>query len=415
MRPKAPRLLVLIVNYPPDRAGGASVYGDMCQGLAAQGFDVTVRCAYPYYPEWKDKSGRNGWRIWRYQDAAVSVERYGLFIPRQPRAVWQRILHEASIFLSFFRGLPSMRRFDLVMAYCPAVSTVAVGACAALLFRKPLWLNVQDLAAQAAVGSGVVRAAWLGRAMVWLQSVLFNRAQTWSTISPVMQEALAPMRTRNQPLLMLPNWSNASLTQCIREQPPREPGVSRPLRVLYAGNIGAKQNLVRLLTAFSQTDLDFCFRVHGSGAHADSVADWVRQAQDPRFELGEFLDEPGFAGALAWADWFVISEAPDAEASFMPSKLIPAITAGLPILAICSAHSPLGREVREQALGVHLEWGDIGRLAQIWPQLESPEGHAQYSANATKRAQSYDRDRLIEAFAQGLNSLLHRPDKPAVD
>jgi hypothetical protein len=81
----SPRLLVLINNYPPDRAGGAAVIGDMCQGLAERGFGVTVRCAYPYYPEWKDKSGKNGWRIWRYRDGPVCVERYGLFIPTSPR------------------------------------------------------------------------------------------------------------------------------------------------------------------------------------------------------------------------------------------------------------------------------------------------------------------------------------------
>jgi len=59
------RLLVVVNVYPPDLCGGAVIFGDLCEGLAARGFEVTVRCAYPYYPEWKDKWGQNGLKITR--------------------------------------------------------------------------------------------------------------------------------------------------------------------------------------------------------------------------------------------------------------------------------------------------------------------------------------------------------------
>ena len=59
------RLLVVSHLFAPDVCGGASIFSDMCCGLAERGIDVTVRCGYPYYPEWKDKSGHNGIRIQR--------------------------------------------------------------------------------------------------------------------------------------------------------------------------------------------------------------------------------------------------------------------------------------------------------------------------------------------------------------
>ena len=187
-----PRLLVLINNFPPDRGGGAAVYGDMCYSLVARGFEVTVRCAYPYYPEWRDKSGRNGLRIWRYEDQGVHVERYGLYIPADPNSVLRRLLHELSYLLSLLRSLHRGRSFDLVMAYCPAVSSVVLGACNKLLYRRPLWLNVQDLAAEAAAASGLVKHGWLGALLRGVQAWLFNRADIWSTISPVMAQRLVP-------------------------------------------------------------------------------------------------------------------------------------------------------------------------------------------------------------------------------
>ena len=35
--------------FHPDRGGGASVFSDLCYGLAERGHDVTVYAAYPYY------------------------------------------------------------------------------------------------------------------------------------------------------------------------------------------------------------------------------------------------------------------------------------------------------------------------------------------------------------------------------
>ncbi len=64
-QPEARRLRLLVIShlFAPDVCGGGSIFSDMCYGLAQRDIDVTVRCAYPYYPEWKDKSGRNGIRI----------------------------------------------------------------------------------------------------------------------------------------------------------------------------------------------------------------------------------------------------------------------------------------------------------------------------------------------------------------
>jgi colanic acid biosynthesis glycosyl transferase WcaI len=397
------RLLVFINNYPPDRAGGAAVIGDMCQGLAERGFDVTVRCAYPYYPQWKDKSGRNGWRIWRYRDGSVSVERYGLFIPRNPSRLLPRLLHELSLFLSLLRGLGDLRRFDLMMGSCTAVT--AIGR---LLVRRPFWLNVQDLAAEAAVESGLLRAGWLAVILRRLQAFLFNRADVWSTISPAMAERLAPLRSRAQPLLLQPNWLNQSLAQVIDRFPVKS-GIldtHRPPRLLYAGNIGKKQNLLELLVALHRSSASFDFTIYGDGALAFAVRDWIDKSRDPRFRYGPFQDEAGFAGALAWADFFVITETPDAGASFMPSKLVPGIASGTPILAVCGSGTPLGREVRDFVLGPHFSWPEVDRVAMMLAGLvQHPGPYTDWVRNAYRRARDYNRDAILDRFARNLRAM----------
>ena len=404
-----PRLLVLINNFPPDRGGGAAVFGDMCYSLAARGFDVTVRCAYPYYPEWRDKSGRNGLRIWRYEDQGVHVERYGLYIPADPNSIVRRLAHELSYLLSLLRSLHRGRNFDLIMAYCPAVSSVVLGVCLKLLWRKPLWLNVQDLAAEAAAASGLVKQGWLGRLLRGVQAWLFNRADIWSTISPVMAQRIGPLRRRGQPLLFLPNWLDQALGSEIEARRRASPAraLHEPVRLLYAGNIGKKQNLLALLKTLAVSSARFEFLVHGNGAQAADVERWMAETRDPRFRFGPFLDAAGFAGVLDWTDFFVITETGDSGASFMPSKLIPGIASGAPILAVCDAGGPLGREVAEHELGPLFSWQQDGAVAGFLGEIAGqPQRLRQWSENALKRAAQYDREGLIQRFDEGLRGLL---------
>ena len=215
------RLLVISHLFAPDVCGGAAIFSDMCYGLAQRNIDVTVRCGYPYYPEWKDKSGNNGIRIDCSVDQGVRIERYGMFIPRNPRSTWQRILYEGSFFLSLSRSLIRRSRFDAVIVFCPLAGSVAFAALHKLIHGTSVWLNVQDLPADAAAASKIVAAR---PARILLQAVqrwLFNRADLWSSISPVMVDRLHQLRDRRQPVIFLPNWLHQSIAdriRCIPEQ-----------------------------------------------------------------------------------------------------------------------------------------------------------------------------------------------------
>lgn len=412
----SPRVLVIVNNFPPDRGGGAAVFGDLCYGLAEQGYQVTARCAYPYYPEWRDKSGRNGWAIWRYEERGVQVERHGLYIPRDPSSALPRLLHEASFLLSLLRSVPRSRHFDAVMVICPALSSVVVASIIRMLFGKPLWLNVQDLAVEAAAGAGLLKAGRFATLMRGFQRWLFNRADLWSSISPVMCARIADQRKRSQPLLLIPNWMDEELGHDIRRlhRESFRPPVGRPVRLLYGGNIGMKQNLLELLQHLHRSKADFEFTVHGDGAQAAAVRNWIEAAGDGRFRFGPFLDSQGFAEALFRADYFVITEAPNAGASFMPSKLVAGISAGLPILTVSDADSPLGAEARTALLGPCFLWSQLHELSEfVGRDAADPASHALWARNCLQRAQQFNRDHLVARIGMVLNTLLCGEPPPA--
>ncbi len=407
-RPARPiRILVLPDKYFPDLCGGGAIYTDMCQGLASRGFDVTVRSPYPFYPEWTDKSGRNGWRVDRTIEEGVKVERFGFFIPRNPKSAAQRMMLDATLALSLSRSL-FRGRFDAVISFCPHIGGVAFAALKGLTSGLALWLNVQDLPADAASAGGITGAGLLPKVLAWVQKTLFNRADVWSSISPVMMERLAAIRRRQQPILFTPNWLHRSIAEEIHRLPSkvgRAP--AEPIRLLYAGNIGTKQGLLDFCKALAGTPTPFAFQIHGDGGRAAEVRDWIGSSGDSRFSFAPILDEPGFVRALHDTDLFVITEKSGSGASFFPSKMAPGMASGSATLAVADPDGPLGREVREQALGPWLPWDRCGEAGALVASIrDRPEEFITWQRNAVNRARFYDREACLDMISRTLVEMI---------
>lgn len=402
------RLLIISPYFHPDRGGGSAVNTDLCHGLAERGHEVTVWTTSSHYPEWRDKTGENGWRICDETLGKLKIVRFGLFIPRNPASLWQRMLYEASFFLSALRRLWQARHHDALMAFCPLVSAVGIGALAALLFRKPLWLNVQDLAAEAAAAGGILKRGLLSRFFRFTQAFLFNRASVWSTISPVMVTRLEALRWKNQPVHHLPNWLNESLAREIEALPSklgRPP--AKPIRLLYAGNFGRKQNLVALLDGLKHCQTPFEFRLHGDGADVHAIKEWFAEKSDSRFILGPFLGESAFAKAIHDCDVFVLPEIEGSGVSFLPSKLTAVIASGTPVLCLSDADSPLGHEITSAKTGPLLRWEQLTQLDTLLRSMGQEQEFLGWQQNARFRSAFFDRSRIIKSFFDELEALAH--------
>ena len=403
------RLLVVVNAFHPDRGGGSAVFSDLCYGLAQQGLDVTVRCPYPYYPEWRDKSGKNGWSIWRYEDCNVKVERFGLFIPRDPSSLWQRVLFEGTFLLSLLRALPKDGRFNAVMVYCPLVSAIAYAWLVKLFFHVPIWLNIQDISADAAAATKIARFGLVIKILSAIERFLFNRADVWSTISPVMADRLLPMRRNQQSILFMPNWVDATMAEALRVHRNGRPSPERgqePL-LLYAGNVGAKQNLLEFCKFLHESDVPFHFRIFGSGAKFEEISNWLHMADDARFMVGPFLDVAELAKELIAADFYVITERQGVGGSFFPSKMVTGMLSGIPILAVCDVESPLGREMHEAEPGPRFEWKRLNGVVELLQNFKrDKEDVATWRRNAINRAACYDRNKIITRFRKNITSLV---------
>jgi colanic acid biosynthesis glycosyl transferase WcaI len=401
------KILIITNLYAPDRGGGASVFTDLAVGLREHGCDVTVFTTHPYYPEWKRRWSGSPWRVECENIDGVSVFRHGLYVPSDPSRLAPRLVYEASFGISLLRSIVRGGTFDVVMVYCPMLSAVGFAALRTTLRGEPLWLNVQDLPADAAAASGFGRSTVFRRVASLLQRFIFRRAQVWSTISPVMADRLRDLAGDHRPVLLHPNWLNGS----IADEIDRTAGVADRVdttepRLLYAGNIGKKQGLLEFCQALAGTQLQFSFRICGDGSEADSVRSWVRASNDSRFSFEAFLDEPGFVAALRSTDLYVITEREGAGASFIPSKLIPSIACGTPVLAICDGDGPLGCEMARGQLGWVVPWTGLSAIGPILSEIQrDPAILEEYRSHCVNHSSMYRRSHAIDAFVNAFDLL----------
>lgn len=404
------KVLVVTMLYEPDCVGIAAIASDMCRGLAERGHDVTVYTAYPYYPEWRLKTKVNRWQIQKESLNGVAIRRHGLFIPSSPSRLMARLLHEMSFFFSLMRSLRIREDFDAVMVFCPLLGSVAFAAIRKLLHREPIWVNIQDIPADACLGSGISHSKTLHLLSARLQGYLFDCGDLWSSVSPGMVSRLEKMQKRRHKVHYCPNWLTHSLMKQVRQLPSKVGTACRnPIRLFYSGTIGKKQGLLEFCKRLKEFGFDYRFKIRGSGGEVRELRSWVEAVGDPRFEFAGLLPEDEFVRSIHESDWFVISERSSAGCSFLPSKLIPSVSIGTPVLAVSDRAGPLGQEVSRANIGIVVEWAQLDTLpSKLESYRRRPEDFTTLQSNCRRNAGVHEREQAISRIESLMQEMVQR-------
>ncbi len=231
--------------------------------------------------------------------------------------------------------------------------------------------------------------------------------RAWSTRYRISFDDICPSRIL-PPTSYTDPWKfrlkNSHTCEAIFDQRFRSLGLSG---CYMPGIFGESQNLIEFCERIaSDTSLAFQLSIFGAGSEAGAVRDWIARSCDGRFSFEDFLPEDRFVQELLLAEVFVITEVEDAGSSFIPSKLIPAICAGTPILAVSGARSPLAVEVSDYDLGVVTPWSDAGTgVDTIRRLVHDPVQRAALALSLSGRARAYGREAAIQRMATMLSDL----------
>ena len=365
------KVLIYSANFLPEQVGIGKYSGEMAQWLAAQGHEVRVITAPPYYPQWQVRAGYHWPPYRRERLPGITTWRAPLWVPKQPNGP-RRVLHLLSFALT---SLPlilwqAFWRPQLVITVAPALLCAPGGWLVARLSGAQAWLHVQDFEIDVAFRLGLLKSKPLQSLALGLERWMLRRFNSVSSISHRMVDRLVAKGVARERTRYFPNWVDISHIGpfCSSPNYRRELGIDpQTFVVLYSGTLAAKQGLLVIpqVAALLAHRRDILFVICGEGALQNELESRVRQLANVRLLPLQPFERLG--ELLAMADIHLLPQSSDAADLVLPSKLSGMLASGRPVVATCAPGTELASVVSQ--CGVITTPEDPDHLASAIVQL----------------------------------------------
>jgi len=343
------KILMYCLNYAPELTGIGKYTSEHAEWLVAQGHDVRVVTAPPYYPEWSVAAGYKAWQYRRECRNGVDIFRTPIWVPRSPSGL-KRLLHLASFALSSLPALLVQAPWkpDVIFVVEPPLFCSPAALVFSKLFHAKSWLHIQDFEIDAAFSLGLLKNKRLQSMVLKAERWLMGKFGTVSTISKAMMELARRKGVNEDRLIHFPNWVDLNNVAPQSSSTAFRQSLGIPVDAivgLYSGNMGGKQGLEVLGDAAhalrARTNIHFIFC-------GDGPAKAALQEQCASLERIHFLPlQPAalLPALLATADIHLLPQRADAADLVMPSKLTGMLASGRPIVATANDGTELAATV----------------------------------------------------------------------
>jgi len=397
------KLLILGLNYAPEKVGIAVYTTGMAEALAAEGHEVRVVAGQPYYPAWKIMDGHNAWTYSSRTENGVQVLRVPHYIPGKPSG-GRRLLHHASFALTAL--LPTLWkaltwRPDVVMTIAPSLIGAPVARMAAALAGARSWVHVQDFEVEAAFVTGLLKGEGAAaRAARWFEGAVLKSFDHASAISPEMVKKLVEKGVPRGKTSEFRNWADIDAIRPMTHPSPyrAEWGITAENVALYSGNIANKQGIEIVLEAarLLKDRRDLTFVVCGEGpnrARLEEMATGLENIQFHDLQPRERLND-----LMGLATIHLLPQLAGAADLVLPSKLTNMLASGRPVVATAAPGTGLAREV--EGCGVIAEPGHVEAFASGIERLVVDSALREASAlSARRRAEErWAKDAVLGRF-----------------
>lgn len=411
------RLLILGLNYAPEKVGIAVYTTGMAEALAADGHEVRVIAGQPYYPAWRIAKGYSPWAFTLAEENGVSIARVPHYIPAYPSGA-KRLLHHASFAVATL--LPAIWngitwRPDVVLTVAPSLIAAPMARSAAWLAGAHSWLHVHDFEVEAAYATGLLKGGGgLSRLARWFEATVLKSFERVSAVSPEMCRRLGDKGVPPERVSVLRNWAELDAVRPMARPSVyrQEWNIETEHVALYSGNIGNKQGAEIVLEAarLLQHRRDLSFVICGEGQNRDRLQAKAGGLGNVKFrdlQPKERLNE-----LMGLATVHLLPQLASAADLVLPSKLTNMLASGRPVVATAAARTGLAREVEGCGLVVPPE--DAVAFARAIERLMDDEPLWTVSAAAarTRAEERWAKATILRTLTHDLDRLTARASPP---
>jgi colanic acid biosynthesis glycosyl transferase WcaI len=396
------KILLYSANFAPEPVGIGKYSGEMVNWLIANGHEVRVVAAPPYYPNWRVDAGYR-WPFYRRQRlGGALVWRSPLWVPQSPGGL-KRILHLVSFAITSLPVilLQALWRPHVVMTVAPAFVCAPAGWLTARLCGAKAWLHIQDFEVDVAFQLGMLKSKRLRQFIRTAEHWMLRQFDSVSSISHRMVERLMTKGVSAERTLFFPNWVDTAKVGpfCSGTAYRRELGIDRSVTVvLFSGTLSAKQGLwmiPRIAQALSERS-DILLMICGDGAMKPQLEESTRDLANVRLLPLQPVERLG--ELLAMADIHLLPQNSEAADLVLPSKLAGMLASGRPVVASCAPGTELASVVSH--CGLTATTDDPEALAAAILQLaDQPEMRAELGRHARDWAELHLEREVVLARA----------------
>lgn len=407
------KILIFGINYYPELTGIGKYTGEMGAWLAAQGHEVAVVTAPPYYPEWDIHPAYKGKKWFKEIIDGVTVYRVPLYVPKEVTSK-KRILHEFSFLgsvLPKWFGLLLKKKYDVVININPPFHLGFFALLYAKIKKARLLTHIQDLQIDAAKDLGMIRNKRLLDWMFKSERYLLNSSHAVSSISLGMQRKILAKGVPKEKFIMFPNWVDETAIKplSIYESLRKEWNIPMDDKViLYAGNLGEKQGLEAIIEAaeaFKQSRF-IRFLIVGSGGNKENLQKAVSERGLNNVFFYPLQPYEKLSALLATADIHLVLQKKSAADLVMPSKLTGIFSAGGCALVTAMPNTSLYDIVDQGRLGVLVEPESTQALVDGLNRMLSEDLASYRNAAREYAMQHLSKERIMRNFEDRLLEMI---------
>lgn len=397
-------ITVVGVNYFPEDSAIGLYSTQMAEFLSENSHNVSVITGFPYYPKWKIKEDyKDKPSFYKEKVNNVNIYRYKLYVPSKPSFL-KRIIHLISFTLGSFVNVFKVKKSDAIIVVVPFTSAIILGLMLKLRFRSKLWVHIQDFEFDAAIDSGIVKRKQniIFKFLIFIEKALLKQADQLSTISNGMLNKLK-LKTKKEGYY-LPNWLDASIYD-ENNKIPHKYLKSNKFKILYSGNIGAKQDWDAFFSFIDRVKdySDVEVVVVGEGAKQDEVKIKLKAYNFVSFHNLVPYNELGTL--LSSADLHVLFQKDEVIDTVMPSKILGMMGSGKPSIVTGNKNSEVREILTKSKGGFYFENNEINKIIETISLLKDDRKMLlEYGKNAKQFiTENFSKEKVLKNFLKELN------------
>jgi len=401
-------ITVISLNYHPEDTAIGLYSTQMAEHLQSNGWSVTVITGFPYYPQWEISSNyKNKNNFLEENIKGIRVLRYKQFVPSTPSFI-NRIFHILDFTFGSYFNIKKIKKADVVLSIIPFTSSAWLGNLLSKKLNAKHWIHVQDFEFDVALESGITSNSRLNKffsnTLSKIERKILNSANIVSTISYGMLDKLnTKSKSRTY---YFPNWIDNNFINPIGAN--KHPFLlSKKFKVLYAGNIGEKQDwslFLQIAKHFnSHNNIEFI--IVGNGSFKNKLIKKTEKLKNVNFH--EPVPYKELNDLLCSADLHILFQKDDVIDTVMPSKILGMFASKIPSMITGNSNSEVANMINSTNIGYFFKPIDkMSMIKKIKDLISKNNIQQEIGENARNYVlNSFSKKVVLNLFNQKINQL----------